>query len=94
MHFKDKPPHGVSRHSFRMLFAGVSNMKHLWHAVGEDDVQEFDPMPSATRAPDRVSPHCPPSVPDHRLSSFAPHSIDFQRVDLLTPGAPVSKAKL
>lgn len=61
---------GASPDSFRLLFVGVSNMRHIWHAFGADDV--FSDA-------DRGSKNCYAfRGASQTLRSFAPHAVDYQ----------------
>ena len=92
--FKQLGQHRIvgSKPTFRILFAGISNMLHAWHAMVQDDSLTFEPMPNMRhKAPDRKVNHCPPVVPDLRLRSYAPHNVDYMTVQILTPGAAVQR---
>ena len=93
--FKQLGHHRIidSKPTFRILFAGVSNMLHAWHAMVQDDSLIFEKMPNMRHknAPDSRKNHCPPVVPDLRLKAYAPHHVDYMTVQILTPGVVVHR---
>lgn len=59
---------------YRLLFAGVSNMLHTWHAAMQDTMeQNWEPMPNLRHR----HPGCLPTPPDARLEAFKPAHVDY-----------------
>ena len=62
-----------NRSHYRILFTGVSNGNHVWHAMGADDRPKWDPWIDYGRK----HPQCLATIPESRLTSFLPHVVDF-----------------
>mmetsp|Transcript_15452 Transcript_15452/g.39864 ORF Transcript_15452/g.39864 Transcript_15452/m.39864 type:complete len:451 (+) Transcript_15452:115-1467(+) len=74
--------------SFRLLFMGMSNTLHVWHALVQDDSSDWEKAPDFRKR----RPHdCRVAVPDAHLKAYEPHAIDYRIVLVLTPDVAVGK---
>lgn len=68
------PPKGLADvGSYRVLMTGFSNMRHIWHALGADDV-----FADAARGEKNCAPF------SQTLPSFAPHAVHYQPWQVVT----------
>ena len=70
---------GARLDAYRILFAGVSNMRHIWHAFGADDVFA-----------DRIVDQKDCFAFNQALKSFLPHAIDYQQWQVVTNTTRIS----
>jgi len=79
----DRRSHAEGR--FRLLLVGVSNCFHVWHALVQDDMLVFDPMPNLRNR----HPGCLNGAPDAYLKSYHPHHVHYSVLQVFTPNASI-----